>query len=162
MDRIATVNAVLADQLATIEEDMPELQLAVHKTMVQANRCHIGKLEDRIKECVSKINSMKSRLSQNEAAIQETSADVRTVAGRVKAVLDKAAEVANLAAEADKCAVKVLELCQQARSATQLVRDKLFTDAQQRRRIEEEAARREEKERSARELEEKLALEAQV
>ncbi|CAE7491146.1 unnamed protein product, partial [Symbiodinium microadriaticum] len=161
VENIAAANAILADKLAVIEEDMPDLQLTVHKTMVHANRCHITKLEKRVDECVQRIDSLKTLLAENEAAIQATTAKVRIVADRVKVVLDQAAEVTILVAEAEKCEPTVMDICRQARMATQEGRNKLFTDAKQREDMEKEAARREEEERVVREKQEKLAMEAQ-
>ena len=140
---------------------MPDIQLTVHKTLVQANRCHVGKVEEQVKACEAKIQEITSRLSQNESAIQSAMADVRGVSEKVTAAVASAKQVVALTSQAEACNPRVLEICAAARKATASVRDKLITNAQERKRIEGEAARREQAEREQREEQErKAALEA--
>jgi hypothetical protein len=141
---------------------MPEVHSTVHKTMVQANRCQVGKIEGSANACMAQIDGITSRLVSNESAIQSAAADVQGVVDRVGVMCALAGEVARLARDAESCSPRILELCSEARRATSELRAKVFTDAKQRQQVEEEAARREVLERKAREEAEQQALDAQV
>eukprot|EP00392_Amoebophrya_sp_AT5.2_P019325 g20112.t1 len=82
---------------------MPDIQLTVHKTLVQANRCHVGKVEEQVKACEAKIQEITSRLSQNESAIQSAMADVRGVSEKVTAAVASAKQVVALTSQAEAC-----------------------------------------------------------
>ena len=122
----------------------------INKTIEQANRCQLRKLEQRSNDCEYNIEVIKQRLEIN-------SDDIRSIETKVKETQEElnkmgllAREISSQQQQALLVADNILKLCTDARKKSATIRMKMIRDEEERIRIENELKEREERLRNER------------
>jgi myosin heavy subunit len=154
VDALRLLRADVTNDLADIVGLMPDVQYLAQKTILDANRCQLTRMEKRAADCRYNVEVVRERLEINGEDIDKVKGRLRVATTESIAMANHLSELKALTEKSLEISVTVKKLCDSARVMASSIRAKLVQDEEERLRLEAEALQREEELRRQREEEE--------
>jgi myosin heavy subunit len=144
IDVLRNRRAGVSNELSAIEALFPDVQYLIHKTIEEANRCQLSKLEKRATDCEYNLDLVQQRLEINLEEIQSIRESLQTIEGELESMSTIAREISSHQQQATLVAENITKMCTDIRKRASMIRMKLARDEEERAHLERELQEKEE------------------